>query len=588
MLLALVSMVVVAGATVFAFNLVRPIYDRVLQPPPVEDGAMEIPAPGLVGVLDSIASRAEKRLLTWVGDSRVAILALAMIAVLLKNAFTFVTRFATARYGLATVRDLRNRLFDALLAQSPSFFHGAPSAVLVSRVTNDVQLIREALAERFGDLVQDGLTVFVLLVYLFSLDFRLALAVLVLAPLLLVPVVHFSRRLRTRARQAQEQTGELATVLDETVRGIRVVQTFGMTRFMADRFRRTSERQHIASLGARAIQAANGPVMEVLGVAAALGLIAFASAQIAGGRMTLGDFSAFLVGVYGAYNPLKRLNKFNLALQQAAVAAERVFDVIDAPVEICDRPRAVKLEDIGDGVVLEGVGFRYPDREWVLRGLELELPRGRTVALVGASGAGKSTIAQLIPRFWDVQEGAVRVGGNDVRDLRLASLRARIGLVTQETILFNDTVRNNITCGRDDFAPEAVVSAARGANAHEFICDLPREFDTVIGESGLRLSGGQRQRLSIARALLKDPPILILDEATSALDPESELAVRSALDRLMRNRTTLVIAHRLATVRRADLIAVIADGRVVERGKHEELLAAGGDYSRMVEMQELL
>ena len=588
MLLALVSMAVVAGATVFTFNLVRPIYDRVLQPLPVEDGAVEIPAPGLVGVLDSVAARAEKRLRNRVGDSRIAILALAMLAVLLKNAFAFLARFAMARFGLATVRDLRNRLFDALLAQSPSFFHGVPSAVLVSRATNDVQLIREALAERFGDLVQDGLTVVVLLVYLLSLDFQLALAVMVLTPLLLVPVVHFSRRLRTRARQAQEQTGELATVLDETVRGIRVVQTFGMTRFMADRFRKSSERQFIASLGARAIQAANGPVMEVVGTAAALGLIAFASAQIAGGRMTLGDFSAFFVGVYGAYNPLKRLNKFNLALQQAAVAAERVLEVIDSPVEIRDRPGAVKLGDIGDGVLLEGVGFRYPDREWVLRDLDLDLPRGRTVALVGASGVGKSTIALLIPRFWDVQEGTVRVGGSDVRDLRLASLRARIGLVTQETILFNDTVHSNITCGRDDLTPETVVSAARGANAHDFICALPRGYNTVIGEAGLKLSGGQRQRLAIARALLKDPPILILDEATSALDPESELAVRGALDRLMRNRTTLVIAHRLATVRRADLIAVVAGGRVVERGKYEELLAAGGDFSRIVEMQELL
>ena len=327
--------------------------------------------------------------------------------------------------------------------------------------------------------------------------------------------------------------------------------------------------------------------MEIVGTMAALALIAFASVQIAKGRMTLGDFSAFLVAVYGAYNPLKRLNKFNLALQQATVAAERIFEVIDAPVEIRDRPGSVELSDIGDGVVFKGVGFRYPDGEWILRGFDLKLPRGGVVALVGASGVGKSTVAQLIPRFLDVQEGAVLVGGRDVRDLQLDSLRARIGVVTQETILFNDTVRTNITCGRDDRHHETVVSAALSANAHEFISQLPQGHDTVIGQSGLRLSGGQRQRLAIARALLKDPPILILDEATSALDAESELAVRSAVERLMTNRTVLVIAHRLATVRRADVIAVIAGGRVVERGRHEELLAAGDGYARMVEMQEL-
>ena len=587
LVLALFSMVVVAGATVFAFNLVRPMYDQVLRPRSAEAQPVVSSAPGLVGVLDSLASRAEMRLQRVVGDSRAAVIALAMLAVILKSLFAFLTRFATARCGLATIRDLRVMLFDSLLVQNPGFFHREASAALVSRATNDIQLLREVLAERLGDFVQDGLTVIVLTAYLLSLDFWLAIAVLFVAPLLLLPVVHFSRRLRVRAREAQKGIGELATILDETARGIRAVQVFAMSRFMAERFRRASDQQYEASLRARAIQAVNGPVMEIVGTAAALALIIFASAQIAEGRMTVGDFSAFLVAVYGAYNPLKRLNKFNLAVQHARVAAERIYEVMDAPVEIRDLPGSVELGDIGEGVVFEGVGFRYPDGEWILRGLDLELPRGAVVALVGASGAGKSTVAQLIPRFLDVQEGAVLVGGRDVRELQLESLWARIGFVTQETILFNDSVRTNITCGRTDHLPEAVVSAAQSANAHDFISRLPRGYDTMIGQSGFRLSGGQRQRLAIARALLKDPPILILDEATSALDGEAELAVRGAVERLMKNRTTLVIAHRLATVRRADVIAVISQGRVVERGGHESLLAAGGEYARMVEMQEL-
>ena len=436
------------------------------------------------------------------------------------------------------------------------------------------------------------LTVIALLVYLLSLNLRLALATAVLAPILFAPVVHFSRRLRIRSRQAQEQTGELATVLDEAVRGIRIVQTYGMTDLLTQRFFRANHRQYLASLSAHTIRIANAPVMEVVGAAAALGLIAYASAQIAAGLMTLGDFSAFLLAAYGAYNPLKRLNKFNLAMQQASVAAGRVFSVVDAPVAIRDRVGAVDLEvveakPLGEGIVFDGVGFTYDGSNWVLRGFDLDLPLGRTVALVGVSGAGKSTVAQLIPRFWDVCEGSIRLAGHDLRDLRLASLRAQIGLVTQETVLFNDSVRRNILCGTQGVSDREVVEAARAADAHDFVSRLPHGYETVIGEAGVTLSGGQRQRLAIARALLKDPPILILDEATSALDPGSELEVQATLERLMCRRTSLVIAHRLATVRRADCIVVLSDGRIVEQGGHDELIAAGGTYRRMVEMQEL-
>ena len=408
-----------------------------------------------------------------------------------------------------------------------------------------------------------------------------------LAPALLAPVLHFSRRLRREARRSQERMGEMTTIVDETVKGIRIVQAFTMEAFEAARFRRATQRHFRANLRARAIQAANAPVMEIVGALGTVALIGYAGLQIRAGAMTLGDLSAFLLGVYGAYNPLKRLNKFNLALQQAEVAAQRVFEVVDAPVAIVDRPGASPLDGVGDGVRLERVWFAYEGERWVLEGFDLTLPAGKTLALVGPSGAGKSTVAQLIPRFWDVQRGAVRVGGADVREVSLASLRASVGLVTQETVLFNDTVANNIAFGQAGAPREKVEAAARAAFAHDFVMALADGYDTVIGEAGMKLSGGQRQRLAIARALFKDPPILILDEATSALDPEAERLVQRALDNLMRGRTTLVIAHRLSTVRRADSIVVLDRGGVVEQGRHEELMARGGLYRRLVEMQEL-
>ena len=590
-IVALVSMVLVASSTVFAYNLIRPIYDEVLHPGAKTAAGAPEPAvkkPAVIQKLDRASHRAERWLGGVVGQSRATVLLLVMLAIVVKNVFTFLSRYAVAQLGLATIRDLRDWVFDALLTQSPRFFHETPSGVIIARVVNDVRLIHEALAERFADLLQDSLTVVALLVYVFSLNFKLALATLVLAPVLLAPVIHFSRRLRRRSQQSQERMGDLTAILNETVKGIRVVQAFGMEAFEARKFRQATHRHFWSNLKARVIQAANAPVMEIVGSLGALALIGYASSQIASGALTLGDFSAFLLGVYGAYNPVKRLNNFNLALQQAVVASRRVFEIIDAPVDIREREGATALSGVGDGVHLDHVWFSYADERWVLSDLELRIPAGATVALVGASGAGKTTVAQLVPRFWDVQSGAVRVGGVDVRDLTLSSLRDHIGLVTQETILFNDTVRANIAFGLENPSQERIEAAARAAFAHEFVLELPRGYDTVIGESGLRLSGGQRQRLAVARALFKDPPILILDEATSALDPEAESLVQRALENLMRGRTTLVIAHRLTTVRSADTIVVLEQGRVVEQGDHRGLMTAGGAYAKLVEMQELV
>ncbi|MCP4898930.1 MAG: ABC transporter ATP-binding protein [bacterium] len=588
MFVALISMLIVAVTTVFSYNLIRPVYDQVLGAGgagQTATGSTGQSADFVVANLDALARYGRDRLAVWMGDRPSLILLLLLFAIVLKNCFSFLARFSMAQLGLATVRDLRNRIFQALLGQSQAYFNSRSTGSLVSRVVSDVQLVNEALAERFGDFVQDTLTILVLFAYVFSLDVRLAVATFVLAPLLVTPVVYFSRRLRLRARQAQERMAELTTTMDETVRGMRVVQAYGMQEFEKSRFYTASQSHFFASLRARAIQAANAPVMEIIGVVGAIALIAYASSKIAEGTMTLGDFSAFLLGVYGTYNPIKRLNKFNLAAQQADVAAQRIFEVIEAQVDVVDAAGATELESVGSGIELVGVEFSYSDQKKVLDCVDLCIPRGATVALVGASGAGKSTVAQLILRFWDVDAGAVVVGGVDVRSLTLSSLRSAMGLVTQETILFNDSVRINMTGGEEGFSDEAIRRAAEAAFADRFIEELPEGFETRVGEGGVLLSGGQRQRIAIARALLRNPPILVLDEATSSLDSESEAVVQEALERLMEGRTTLVIAHRLSTVRGADLIAVMDNGRIVEQGSHDELLNLGGTYVRLLSAQ---
>ncbi len=510
---------------------------------------------------------------------------LLFVAFLLKNLCTFFAEYRFNAVGLAFVRDLRRRVYEKVLGQSGSFFAKHPSGDLIARVTGDVDRIQSLFGTDLADLVQSVATLLGLMVLVVSLSPQLTAAALLITPAIVIPVVVIARRLRQLSKAARERMGDLTGVLSETIRGARVVQAYGAERWESGRFSEVNERTfRLAKKGAR-VMAFASPLVESASVLTFLLLLGYASTRIASGKMTLGTFLSFGVGLVMMYQPFKRATRTNLALQQALASARRVFEVLDAPNDVADRPGTPALAGLAREIRFEHVTFAYPGGGPVLHEIDLVLPRGSVTALVGPSGGGKSTLASLLPRFMDPTAGRVTIDGADLRDVTLASLRAQIGLVTQEVVLFDETVRRNVAYGVPDVPDAKIREALSAANALAFVDVLPEGLDTRVGEGGARLSGGQRQRLAIARALLKDPPILVLDEATSALDAESERAVQQALERLMAGRTTLVIAHRLSTVRRADQLAVLEAGRVVELGSHADLLATGGLYRRLHDLQ---
>jgi ATP-binding cassette, subfamily B, bacterial MsbA len=510
-----------------------------------------------------------------------------IFSVFVVRAFTaFFSEYAFQKVGLSTVRDLRNELYDKIINQSHSFFSERSTGELVSRVVSDADQIQAAVSTRMGDLFQETANLIVLSAYVLLVNTELAVFTFIVAPIIIIPIIQFGRRLRKTTFRSQERMAELATVLEETIKGVRIVKAFRMEPFEGRRFREATQRHLKVNLKSQKIQAMTSPVMELLAGTCIVLLIAYAGFRIQNGSLTIGQFISFLMALAMMYAPVKRLNKVNLAMNAALSAAERVFMMLDTVNTVTERSDAIHLTQIGSGIRYENVSFSYGG-DTVLKNVELTVSPGEVVAVVGGSGAGKSTLVNLLPRFYDVTDGRVTIDGHDVRELTLGSLRGMMGMVTQEVVLFNDTVRNNIAYGREDVDLEHVISAARAANAHDFISALPRGYDSVIGESGVLLSGGQRQRLAIARALFKDPPILILDEATSALDTESERLVQQALQNLMRGRTTVVIAHRLSTIRRADKIVVLDAGVVREIGRHEELLSGRGIYRKLYDMQFL-
>ena len=512
-----------------------------------------------------------------------------VILYLIKGVGSYGSSYLMADVGQRVVMDLRNALFRHILGQSAGFFAQKTTGQLMSRINNDVGQVQQAVSETIGDLARESLAVVGYAALLVYLDSRLAIVCVTGAPLIVYPLVRLGQRVRRTTRRSQEALETISHVSVEAFTGHRIVKAFGTEDHEARKFNRAGFHLFRTNMKVTAALSSLPPLMELLGgIGMAIALV-YGSQQVAARTMTEGDFFSFMAALLLMYGPAKKLSRVNANLQQTIAASERIFEMLDTHTEVLERQGAQPLPPFRHAIEFRDVVFGYdegPGR--ILRGVSFHVRSGEMVAIVGRSGAGKTTLVNLLPRFYDVRSGGIFIDGLDLRHVTLASLRRQIGIVTQETVLFDDTIANNIAYGSVDAAPRVIEAAARAANAHEFIVALPHGYDTMIGERGQRLSGGQRQRVAIARALLKDAPILVLDEATSALDSESELLVQQALANLMRNRTSFVIAHRLSTIRRADAIVVLERGRIVEIGRHEDLLThANGTYAALYHMQLL-
>jgi subfamily B ATP-binding cassette protein MsbA len=530
-------------------------------------------------MMDSVLPNRED-LSTWAGA--------VLVVYTLKGLGAYASTYLMTDIGQRVVRDLRDRLFRHILDQSASFFSRKTTGQLMSRITNDVNQVQQAVSETMGDLLREGLALVGFAAYLFYVDWRLALVAVTGAPLVVYPLAKFGRSIRSTTRRSQEELERLSHVTAEAFAGHRIVKAFAAEGHEEQRFRRASERLYRTNLKVTSALAVLPPLMELLGGVAVVALIWYGSERIADQTLSTGEFTSFVAAAFLMYGPVKKLSRVNATIQQAIAASERIFELLDTHSEVKERAGAKPLEPLRKGIEFRKVSFAYDDGagKQILRDVTFQVDAGQVVAIVGLSGAGKTTLVNLVPRFYDVTGGAILIDGVDIRDVTLASLRSQVGMVTQETVLFEDTIAGNIAYGSPGATREQIEAAARAAHAHEFIVQQPRQYETRIGERGQRLSGGQRQRLAIARALLKNSPILILDEATSSLDAESERLVQEALQNLMRDRTSFVIAHRLSTVRRADAIIVLERGRIVDVGRHEDLLARPGSaYAKLYALQ---
>lgn len=490
--------------------------------------------------------------------------------------------------GFGMITDLRNDLYDSVLRRSAAFFQRHTTGSLLSALINDVERVQTALSTVLSDFLQQVFTMVFLIIGVVFLGGKLAWILLVFVFVIVASARRIGRDVRRTTRRGQDKLAEIQNILHETITGNGIVKAFGMERWEMNRFRRAADRLLNANMRSVRVSSISSPLMDLLGSIAIALLLFLGRQRILSHEMTGGSFVAFIIATFSLYDPVRKMAGFYNSFQQAAGASDEIFRFMEAQDEVAERKHALKLKGFEQSIAFRDVRFSYErdgEQKEVLHGVSLDIKRGEVVALVGPSGAGKSTLMNLLPRFFDVTDGAILLDGHDVRELTLQSLRAQIGKVTQETVLFNDSVRNNIAYGQPDVPMERIEAAAKAALAHDFILNMADGYDTVIGERGTRLSGGERQRLAIARAILKNAPILVLDEATSALDTESEAAVQAALANLMQGRTVLVIAHRLSTVRSADRIVVMEQGAITEVGTHDELLERGGTYQRLYNMQ---
>lgn len=542
-------------------------------------------AGGLQSALPLIAKPAIDEIFMSKNISALKWIPFAVIAIFLfKGLANYGQNILMSSIGLRIVTDLRNKLYEQIQKQSLSFFAEHPTGLLMSRITNDVQSVQTASSEAITALVKDTFMLISLVGVIFYTDWKLALIAMVVFPLTIYPISRFGKKMRNVTISSQITMGTLNSLLQETISGTRIVKAFCMEKYENERFAAENERLLKYSMKAVSVNAISSPLMDFLGGLGIAAVIFYGGYNVVQGHSTPGTFFSFIAAMLMLYEPIKRLTNVNNTINQGIAGADRIFSIIDRAPDIEDRPGAVDLPPVSRGVDIENVTFCYETTP-VLKNINLSIKAGEVIAFVGMSGGGKTSLVNLIPRFYDVTKGRVLIDGHDIRDVSLQSLRGQIAIVTQQTILFNDTVRNNIAYGDIRKTDEDIYRAARAANAHDFILRLPNGYDSNIGELGTKLSGGEKQRISIARALLKDAPILILDEATSSLDTEAEIEVQEALDNLMKGRTTLVIAHRLSTIRNADRIIALVNGEIVEEGNHDTLMEKKGEYYRLYNLQ---
>ena len=578
LILSGIFMAIVTLLDVFRLSAIVPVVDRVFTNKQITLTNVKLP-PFIQHILAQLNTLSPLKVLY-------IILIAIPIALIIRAVFEFLQSYIMSDVGQKVIRDVRNSIYDKLQSLSLDYFTHKRSGELVSRITNDVRMIENAVSYALTDLVYQSFEVVSFAALTVIINWKMAMGALIVLPLVAIPMVRVGKVLRKLSKKSQEKMADINSLLVETFAGVRIVRAFGAEGIELAKFKKQNHEYYRIAMKSIKRMLILGNTTELMGVAAALFFIFYAGRQVINGVLSFGAFALFMAAFLSLIKPFKKLSQVNSIMQQAVAASGRIYEILDMPATIKEKPGAGELGAFKNNIVFENVWFSYADQD-ILKDINLEVKKGEMLAIVGPSGVGKTTLVDLIPRFYEPKKGRVIIDGVDIKDLTFKSLRRHIGIVTQETILFNDTIKANIAYGKPDALQEEIEQAAVQAHAHDFIRNFPLGYDTVIGDRGAKLSGGERQRLAIARALLKNPSILILDEATSQLDSESERIVQEALDRLIQGRTVFVIAHRLSTVRNAHRIVVLEKGRIIEEGSHSSLLDKDGLYKKLYQLQEI-